>query len=214
MSRVKETVSAVSEKIHKFCEENSVIVELSDVFSRWTGDRGYYPWRGLKYFLFEYEQHLKGKSKSNREKLSWDNFIKKDFGSDYRTIRHIYPQKAKDSYWKERFNDYSVKHRNALRHSLGNLLAVSHPKNSSLSNLPFPVKRDGRNKIPGYRQGSYSEIEVAREDDWTPEKILLRGLKLLNFMESRWKLQLGDIRSKMSLLRLDFMDTPKSDDIE
>ena len=148
----KESVASVSDKIHKFCEENSAITELNEPFYKWSGERGYYSWRGLKYFLFEYEQNLRKKSKSTREKLIWEDFVKEDFESDYRTIEHIFPQKATSPYWKDRFNDLGLKHRNVLRHSLGNLLAVSHPKNSSLGNLPFDVKREGRADIPGYRQ--------------------------------------------------------------
>ncbi|WP_427137638.1 hypothetical protein [Psychrobacillus psychrodurans] len=50
--------------------------------------------------------------------------------------------------------------------------------------------------------GSYSEIPVAQYHDWTPEYILERGIKLLEFMEKRWNLEIED---KEKLLHLDFM---------
>jgi hypothetical protein len=48
--------------------------------------------------------------------------------------------------------------------------------------------------------GSYSEQEVAQLKDWTPDQIKKRGLKLLEFMEKRWAIKLGDEAAKVELL--------------
>jgi hypothetical protein len=48
--------------------------------------------------------------------------------------------------------------------------------------------------------GSYSEQEVAQLKDWTPDQIKQRGLKLLEFMEKRWAIKLGDEAAKVELL--------------
>ncbi|MFT7381461.1 MAG: hypothetical protein ACI9Z3_001347, partial [Roseivirga sp.] len=53
--------------------------------------------------------------------------------------------------------------------------------------------------------GSYSEQEIARVEKWTPDSILKRGLGLLEFLESRWNVELGDEKNKEDLLHLGFM---------
>ena len=53
-------------------------------------------------------------------------------------------------------------------------------------------KEDGSQS--GFFNGSYSEIEVANEDDWNPTVILEHGIKMLDFMEKRYKyLTLNDL---------------------
>lgn len=57
----------------------------------------------------------------------------------------------------------------------------------------------------GSANGSHSEIEVAGYEDWTPEAILDRGMKLLAFMIRRWDIRFPDPESKKELLFLDFL---------
>ncbi len=59
---------------------------------------------------------------------------------------------------------------------------------------------EGQVKRNGYMNGSYSEQEVAQLKDWMPEQIKQRGLKLLEFMEKRWAIKLGDEAAKVELL--------------
>lgn len=54
----------------------------------------------------------------------------------------------------------------------------------------------------GYQNGSYSEIEVAKLADWTPQTVLERGLEMLAFMEDRWGIKLGAPEQKQKLLGL------------
>jgi len=94
-----------------------------------------------------------------------------------------------------------------LQGSLGNLLALSRGKNAAMQNESFPDKvkktySDG--KTWGYFNGSYSEIEIAQERDWTPELIYKRGIKMLEFMEMRWIIQINN-QIKKDLLFLDFI---------
>lgn len=166
---------------------------------------GYYGWRSINYFLFEYELSLKEKSKSNRIKIEWDEFAKEDFQGDYVSVEHIYPQRAKSPYWTERFGKFNSTQKRLLRNSLGNLLALSTRKNSSLGNRPFPEKigRDG--ELVGYRYGSYSENEVATYLNWGPADIVDRGVKMLTFMEERWNFKIGDANQKIKALGLGFL---------
>jgi hypothetical protein len=83
---------------------------------------------------------------------------------------------------------------------------LSKPKNSSLSNKPFPEKVSGKTEpAVGYRYGCYAENEVANCKEWTPKEILKRGLSLLGFMERRWGIEIGDEQQKKKMLGLEFM---------
>jgi hypothetical protein len=81
---------------------------------------------------------------------------------------------------------------------------LARPKNSELSNNSFKRKKLGRNER-GYAAGSFSEGQIARENRWTPKNILRRGLAILEFMEARWEISLGDKAQKIRLLGLGFM---------
>lgn len=168
---------------------------------------GFYGWKATRYFLFEYEQSLLEAAKADRKKLDWEEFSKEGYNSDYRSIEHIYPQKATHTYWKEKFNLYTVKQRNTLRNSIGNLLPLSTPKNASLGNKSFEEKKGNSGTSVGYAYGCYSEIEVSRLTDWTAKEIVDRGVKLLTFMERRWGVKLGDEQAKIHILGLEFVAT-------
>lgn len=165
---------------------------------------GFYRWEGVRYFLFEYNLDLQRRAKTDRPKIFWPEF--NESRKDYVTIEHIFPRQARHDYWTSRFKGLTQKQKEALRDSLGNLLPLSKPKNSSLSNKPFPEKVDG-NQEPaiGYRFGCYAENEVAKEKEWTPDAILQRGLRMLSFMERRWNIEIGDETHKRAMLSLDFM---------
>ncbi len=161
---------------------------------------GYYGWYGLRYFLFEYEMELQAKSKTNRQKLFWPEFVESK--TDYHTIEHIYPQRPRAAEWVDLFKDYTPQERTILRHSLGNLLPLSKAKNSSFGNKPFSLKKGSVESTIGYRYGSYSEIEITNIDVWNAREILKRGISLLIFLEKRWGIPLGDEKTKREWLGL------------
>jgi len=169
-----------------------------------SGGVGFYGWNGLRYFLFEYEESLM--EVRNQPKISWSYFIKSE--KDKVSIEHIYPQTATHESWKNSFGKLSDEQQKFYNGTLGNLLPLSSSINSSLQNDCFDDKKitklDENGKVVrnGYSNGSYSEQEVARENVWTPEKIEERGLRLLNFMEKRWKINLGNIDNKKDLLHI------------
>ena len=85
---------------------------------------------------------------------------------------------------------------------MGNFLALSKSANSQLQNFGYPRKRAER-----YYKGSYSEIEVSEnyKTDWTATDIYERGLKLLDFMDKEWMLDMNTTY-KANLLHLTFLD--------
>lgn len=198
----------VIQKLTEFRETVFKKLDFSRVFADWGKGRGYYAWRGARYFLFEYEQHLKEKSKTKREKLSWEEFFSEDFDFDYNTLEHIYPQKIEFECWKKPYAQFTVKQRNTLKNSIGNLVPLSRPKNASLRNRCFQDKKQGTrddNATTGYAYGCYSELEIAQENEWTAIQILTRGIKLLDFMEQRWGIPLGERTNKVKALGLEFV---------
>lgn len=167
---------------------------------------GFYGWGQIRYFMYEYEMELKRLSKTSRQLLSWARDPSfEDYNVDYKTIEHIYPQKASDKYWKDQFSKYSLKEKNVLRNSLGNLLPVSHAKNASLSNKSFKIKKGSEVAQVGYHYGCLSEIQVAMSEEWNAIQILRRGVYLLEFMERRWNIKIGDTAKKVRVLGLNFV---------
>lgn len=163
---------------------------------------GFYSWRGLKYFLFEYELYLQENYKEKIEKV---------VGWEYASIEHIYPKTPEKGEW-EAMSKYRKAKRAFLLNTLGNLLLIDQSKNSSLQNNSFRDKVKGKNKKVGYRYGSYSEIEVASYRDWTPKELKNRGIKMLKFLEERWNINVKDWEIKYDeLLKLDFLNKKSED---
>lgn len=197
-----ELITQLGNLTSELLKETSLAESLHD----WVkGSGGYYGWRTIKYFLFEYESTLLAASKSGREKIQWKEFSQESFEVDYETIEHIYPQKARDKYWTDRFSQFTSTQKRLLRNSLGNLLPLAKPRNSSLGNKPFPEKLGDETSKVGYRYGSYSENEVALRPEWNSQEILDRGVRLLDFLEKRWKLPIGDKAQKAKALGLNFL---------
>lgn len=177
---------------------------LKELFDK---ESGFYSWNGLRYFLYEYELHLQTVARGN-EKISWSDF---DSRKKEDSIEHIYPQTADNECWQLEFNKYNKKQKNIILHSLGNLVLISQTKNSEIKNNCFDSKKKYKNKIGnevGFFNGSYSEIEVACFNKWTPKEILLRGVKMLKFMGNRWTFKIEDWNdvTNESILNLEFLE--------
>ena len=187
-------------KINKFKEY------IADKFRLYRRE-GFRNWNGLHYFLYEYELNLM--KNRGQKKVDWYLFIKSE--RDKCTIEHILPQEMKEDYWKERFVKYNQDEILYLTGNLGNLLPLSGSINSSLQNYGFDSKKDiiyssdGLIIRNGYKNGSYSEIDVSKNTEWTAKEIKERGIKLLKFLEERWAVNLGDDQQKIELLHLNFL---------
>ena len=144
---------------------------------------GYYDWDGIRYFLYEYELHLKEKTKNTEFKVDWDNFNKDE------SIEHILPQTPKDKSWKEVLKGLNAKNnKNKLTHALGNLVLLSKNKNSTLQNHPFEIKKNGIDgSFIGFKNGSYAEQEINENATWGIQEIQNRTEKLIDFLfGKRW----------------------------
>lgn len=200
---VDSLIAKIRDETNSFVRSDSGKKQLKDSLR----NRNFYTWRIIHYFLYEYNLSLQSTSKTDREKIDWDAFIENE--RDFSSIEHVYPQRAQTTYWRERFTDLTPPQRDLLKNTIGNLLPLSRPKNSSLSNASFPEKVRGKSPTVGFAFGSYAENEVATlYAEWNPQTILDRSLKLLNFMEQRWDILLGKEQEKIELLGLSFIKPP------
>ena len=197
---INELIKQVDSKINEILNRPDLIDKIADIFK---DSGGFYQWEGLRYLLFEYEVSLKEKSKSKKSKINWNEYA--DELDDFITIEHIYPQTPKSDCWKNIFNKYSIKERRILNNSLGNLLPLSKPKNSSLQNKCFLDKIQNDKDCVGFKYGSYSENEISGLTQWTPLEIKERGIKILKFMEKRWSINLKNDENRIEILNLKFL---------
>ena len=186
-----------------YLSENNVIITqgVIDKFNRLFKRDGFYTWKSLKYILYIYD--LSQCQSPSEQQLNPNDYFKQDPRDSY-SVEHVYPQKATDEYWIERFSEYNGialddKKRKALSSSIGNLLPLSKRVNSRLQNNSFNEKKER------YSNGSKSEIDVSREPEWTPETILNRGLKIVNFMQKEFEFTFENKAEKKKFLGLDFM---------
>lgn len=198
---LKRLIEARTDSDTKEYDTNLFQNYLSEIFQNVKDKKGYYAWNGIHYFLYEYELFLQG---NEEQKITYDSFVKRN------SVEHIYPQNGIEECWELAFDRYSNDQKIKLKNTLGNLLLLSVPKNSSLQNRCFDHKK--RHQSPsnvseykGYFNGSHSEIAVNAYNDWTSKEIIERGIKMLNFLEHRWEVKIGNFDQKKKILFLDFL---------
>lgn len=103
-------------------------------------------------------------------------------------------------FWKDKFSAVSPDKWAIYQGSLGNLLLLSQKINATLQDDDFDAKKNGKDDRNGYSHGSYSELKVSSNADWTPQEIEKRGKHMLTFMERRWNFIFESDEVKMSLL--------------
>lgn len=160
-----------------------------DAFTNAAGpsaDYGY-SWGGLKYFLYEYEEHLAAEKGAPPE-VPWEHIASAGLKD---TIEHVLPQYIGDQpYWQERFT--SSEH-GEYKHDIGNLALTKW--NSYYSNFAFPIKKgeQGSERKCYAEAPFYQEREIAPEDDWTKESIDARRAKMLAWAAERWRVDFSDV---------------------
>lgn len=142
-------------------------------------DYNWYEWSGLKYFLYEYEEHLAG-NKGAVPKIAWEEVRRRERAD---TIEHILPQSPKDAYWRERFAKAEQK---LFVHDLGNLTLTKD--NSSYSNKPFPDKKGkSSSDKPCYATSPFfMERELSTVREWNPNAVAARRKRLVKWARERW----------------------------
>lgn len=156
---------------------------------------GFYDISFLRYFFYNYECELREKNGDARLYL--------DYNIES-SVEHIFPQKVKNQYWKEKFSKYNLKTRKQIANSLGNFIVISsRNKNSKLSNKGFEEKKGVAGSKVGYKYSDlYSEKKLTDYNQWTIKEIKNRGIELCEFMERRWKIKIGNKNEKLKFLGL------------
>ena len=166
---------------YKWLNLGNFETEINEHFKK---NNGWYSWKGLRYLLYEYELFLQEEAKGET-KLQWEEINKE-------TIEHIYPQNPEDECWKNDYSSLSKEIKKRKSHTLGNLLLLSNRKNSALKNNCFNKKNyDKKNKKEVFAKGSFSDIEVSQNENWTSEEIDNRSKKILRFLSDRWDLEIN-----------------------
>lgn len=139
----------------------------------------YYDWKGLRYFLYEFEQFKCLEKIKKEPKLTWEHLKSK---KKTETIEHVLPRKIINEngkeikYWTNRFSD--ADHIKYFK-KLGNL---------TLSEFNFTVSNRGFDEKKKYYKKSrwHVEEEIANYNEWTKETIEKREKELIMFAKHRW----------------------------
>jgi hypothetical protein len=174
-----EILDELNDILLYFCSANRFHEDLRDEDFNW------YEWVGLKYFLYEYEEHL-GQQKKAAPKVPWSDVRRRDRAD---TIEHILPQTPDDRYWTKRFDKRA---RRIYTHNLGNLSLTKD--NSAYGRKPFDEKRGTTGSgHPCYAESSFfMERELAGVDEWTPAAVADRRERLIQWAEARWRVDAPD----------------------
>jgi uncharacterized protein with ParB-like and HNH nuclease domain len=176
---IDEIKNTIEELIQTPIINQNLIQNMNNYFTYTKGAKGFHRWGTLKYFLFEYEEYLKEKFKETKDKLSIDDF-------ETTTIEHVIPQQFWDN-WGVVVNSFTtgidenevpLAHK-ILINTLGNLTILKNGKNSSLGNLGWNDKKSR------FSTGSYNEIDISKNAEWTKNEIFKRGIEMLLFLESK-----------------------------
>ena len=152
-----------------------------DEFTKVESLESRYDWAGLRYFLYEYEQHL-AINRGGSPRVDWADL------SGRQTIEHILPQSIKNRpYWQDRFD---VEEHQEYKHDIGNLTLTMD--NSFLGNKSFPDKK-GPSDEPCYSKSLLlQENELTRWDDWNTDAIDKRRAILLGWAKKRWHIDFSE----------------------
>jgi hypothetical protein len=176
--KISDLVEFLNEKINLSIDIQAVVNGFKWLFSYKTGPKGFYRWGALKYFMLEYEEHLKTEkySKETNDKVPLEDY-------SITTIEHIIPQ-TYQTYWENEMDEFTQNieedkkdhARIVLLNTLGNLTILKNGKNAALGNYPWDYKKDR------FSTGSYSEIEISKHGYWNYCIIKERGADMLKYL--------------------------------
>lgn len=197
-------ISSLNETVNE--ELKTALINFSaKMDTRFNKQDGFYSWKDLKYFLYEYDKAVQ----SGIENISWPSYI--TIEKDEVSIEHILPKDPTNWYWRNQFRQYSENEIKLLSDSLGNLLPLSNSVSSIIQQDRFSDKKIGHSNRVGYKDASHSEIEVSRQEEWNAKNILERGIHLLRFMEKRWNFTFEDEEQMLELLHIGFIKEDRAE---
>ena len=149
-------------------EEKLDLKSISDGFKNYytsgKGAAGFYKWKSIKYFLYEYDKQLRGRR--NCCDIPYEDI----------EVEHIIPQNLNN--WAFRNDDRISK--NVMINTLGNLTILDNSKNSRISNSNWENK-----KVAYSTDSTRSEkeiLEISNNDNWNLSCIRRRGEKMFKYL--------------------------------
>jgi uncharacterized protein with ParB-like and HNH nuclease domain len=179
IQRDKISYHQIKSEINKMLEQEA---PESEIELKLTSNDDFYEWKGLKYFLYEYECYKCLQEIDDEPEITWEYLKNKE---KKKTIEHILPQTIVGSsgevkYWTERFN--AIEHSRNVRR-LGNL-TLSLKCNMIVGNKGFDKK------VECYADSQWhTECELINFEEWTVDAINQREKELINFAINRWSLK-------------------------
>lgn len=176
----KKSYAEIKIEINTILEQEAPVNEIE---LKLTSNDDFYEWKGIKYFLYEYERYkcLQDKDVEGEPELTWEhlkNKVKKE------TIEHILPQtivgnSGEIEYWTQRYD--AIEHSKNVRR-LGNLtLSLCNMK---VSNRGFDEKKKC------YKKSKWlTERELTDFDEWGVDNINKREKNLITFAINRWSIK-------------------------
>ena len=141
----------------------SISQNFKSLYTFRIDNAGFYRWKGLKYFLYEYEESL-------RENNYWaEDYTKLE-------IEHILPKSFKDNGWKDVVGNVGKNSQNVIVNALGNLMLIDASKNSSIGNACWQEKKKKYKENP-----TKCEEFVAKKDQWNRACIIERNEMMYEF---------------------------------
>ncbi len=149
--------------------------------ARFDAPENWYEWDAIRYFLYEYEEHVAGQQ---RERVRWE-WSNVERGRKSETVEHILPQQPDPvGYWAKQFSpDVMEKY----THDIGNLTLTRD--NSTLGVKPFPEKKGTAGQTTACYANSVVFIEkaLAAFSDWNEDAIQARRSEIRKWAIERWK---------------------------
>ena len=149
-------------------EEKLDLESIADGFKNYyisgKGAAGFYKWKSIKYFLYEYDKQLR---RRNCCDIPYEDI----------EVEHIIPQNLDN--WN--INPDNRISRNVMINTLGNLTILNNSKNSSISNSDWENKRVAYNTDS--TKSEREILQIANNNEWNLHCIGERGDNMFRFLE-------------------------------
>lgn len=170
-------VNGIKETLWYYCSDNVFIQRFDLEAENW------YLWSGIKYFLYEYEQHL-ANLKGISVRMPWEDLLK---SRKEDTIEHILPQTPLDEYWISRFP--TKEDQEIWINDIGNLTLTYD--NSPMKNKPFRKGQvDHDDKVSYYKNSTLLIEQILKDEpEWDRKTIQRRRELIKTWAIQRWSIQ-------------------------
>ena len=160
--------------------------QMVSLYSYQRGNKGFYRWSGLKYFLFKYDEYIKQRDNKRSPFISFSEF-------DKYSIEHIFPQTPNEGEWDDMLQ--SIRKRfdrpradissnvEIIKNSLGNLTLLQLGEEQSNAKNYSWIEKKQIYQNPDICQQTYNLREICKYENWTLTEIIDRGKKMLSFLE-------------------------------